>query len=192
MKPPPLSINRMAGRVLENSLYLFELGDFMSSCTPGDIRMKVSQIQDSTMSVIGKQIDIEGKIGIFTTEKTHYDVGILHTGDHTAEEMLERELKDAKFWLNIWRGLVFIWSLILFFSLFSNQSGLSVFVLSCLSAVSIISLIWIPLWGISGLTFLTFLASSGSAYFIASKAGVVDLVTGKPRLVDPRTKLKHP
>lgn len=160
---------RLAGRLLEGSTYLFEIGDLMSSCTPGDIRMTTRHIGDESMSVIGKQVDEKGTIDVYITEIQKYPVGILHTGVKTAEEMFGRELKDMRFNLNICRCLVFVWSIIAFFWTFQSHQTVDNVILSGCFGVLFISTIWLFLWGFSRLTIVTLLLSGAFFFFYLHK-----------------------
>ncbi|KAL7543318.1 hypothetical protein ACHAXR_012645 [Thalassiosira sp. AJA248-18] len=105
---------------LEGSLFDWQIGDLMPSCTAGDIRFSY-QVQDPTVvSVLGQlgynqnsnalQITPRTMNGIGNDEKAA-TIGLVHSGSHSAQAMLMAEDSDSKNKALIIRGLLFLWSI---------------------------------------------------------------------------------
>eukprot|EP00413_Alexandrium_margalefii_P025081 CAMPEP_0204564780 /NCGR_PEP_ID=MMETSP0661-20131031/35091_1 /ASSEMBLY_ACC=CAM_ASM_000606 /TAXON_ID=109239 /ORGANISM="Alexandrium margalefi, Strain AMGDE01CS-322" /LENGTH=441 /DNA_ID=CAMNT_0051572461 /DNA_START=69 /DNA_END=1394 /DNA_ORIENTATION=- len=85
---------------VEGSLFDWQLGDLMPSCTAGDIRVYFSVQDPSTVSVVGGVRGSEPSpgggrlysIGLFRTLKD-YDVGMLHAGRASAHDMMAKEAR---------------------------------------------------------------------------------------------------
>ncbi len=82
---------------LEGSLFDWQLGDLMPSCTAGDIRVSYRTKDPQQLSVVGKLVD--GRSGheltLHTTSRG-YELGMAHAGVVEWEEMFEFEAADAK------------------------------------------------------------------------------------------------
>ena len=82
---------------LEGSLFDWQLGDLINSCTAGDIRVSYRTKDPQQLSVVGKLIG--GRSGheltLHTTSRG-YELGLAHTGVVEWEDMFEFEAADAK------------------------------------------------------------------------------------------------
>eukprot|EP01126_Amoeba_proteus_P039321 TRINITY_DN413_c0_g2_i10.p1 TRINITY_DN413_c0_g2~~TRINITY_DN413_c0_g2_i10.p1 ORF type:complete len:317 (+),score=48.35 TRINITY_DN413_c0_g2_i10:398-1348(+) len=97
-------VARMVGMFFENSFNL-QLGDLFSTCNAGDIRIHYEIVDPTEISVIGKQIDNQGGIGLYKAAN-NYEIGIVVGSLLTAEELFNKDLGDTYFWL--WVGRIFV------------------------------------------------------------------------------------
>lgn len=103
---------RLMGMVMEGSFDV-QLGDLFASCTAGDIRVHFQVIDPTTISVIGKQLNGDGILGLFQTVSSPHEVGIVFGGAYGAQEMFDKDLWDTWVGLMIARVLIAaIWALL--------------------------------------------------------------------------------
>eukprot|EP01125_Pyxidicula_operculata_P010806 TRINITY_DN355_c1_g2_i1.p1 TRINITY_DN355_c1_g2~~TRINITY_DN355_c1_g2_i1.p1 ORF type:complete len:417 (+),score=42.21 TRINITY_DN355_c1_g2_i1:1-1251(+) len=98
-------VARFAGMFLEGSLDV-QLGDFFATCTAGDIRVHYEQIAPTSLSVIGKLVDSQGTLDLFTT-KSNYQLGLIQPGIAMDEdEMFDKDLYENLKFLVIFRFFI--------------------------------------------------------------------------------------
>eukprot|EP00585_Thalassiosira_rotula_P012952 CAMPEP_0196131630 /NCGR_PEP_ID=MMETSP0910-20130528/1553_1 /TAXON_ID=49265 /ORGANISM="Thalassiosira rotula, Strain GSO102" /LENGTH=576 /DNA_ID=CAMNT_0041391113 /DNA_START=116 /DNA_END=1846 /DNA_ORIENTATION=+ len=103
---------------LEGSLFDWQMGDLMPSCTAGDVRFRY-EVQDPTVvSVLGmlrKQDDERLKITPRTMhgigDANAATIGLVHAGHSGARAMILAEDSDSKNRAHMVRGLLFLWSI---------------------------------------------------------------------------------
>lgn len=95
-------VARLFGMVLEGS-FNFQLGDLFSSCNAGkmflqhlinnvgDIRVHYEIVDPTQLSVIGKQLDEKGGLGLYEAVNG-FQVGIAYGGIHGAQELFDKDL----------------------------------------------------------------------------------------------------
>jgi len=92
------------GQYLEGSLFDWQIGDLYdlyNGCTAGDIRVRFSVVDPRTISVIGEARKgqqgqgARAQVGSFHVSAVNFDVGIMHAGEHSAQDMFENETKEA-------------------------------------------------------------------------------------------------
>jgi len=85
-------VARLFGMALEGSLDI-QLGELFSQCTAGDIRVHFEIADPTSVSVIGRQIDEKGGIGLYQSTNG-YNVGIMYGGTHDAQNLFDMDLWD--------------------------------------------------------------------------------------------------
>lgn len=107
---------------LEGSLFDWQIGDLMPSCTAGDIRFYY-EVQDPTVvSVLGQvgtnsQYSVSNAIQISPRtmngigDAKAATIGLVHSGSHSAQAMLMAEDSDSKNRAHAIRALLFFWSI---------------------------------------------------------------------------------
>lgn len=122
---------------MEGTLFDFQFGDIIQSCTPGDLRVSY-QVQDpkeisvlaqiSTNDVVNNRVQLSStKINTRTTpfnnnggsssvHKLGTDgatttVGFIHEGVKSVEEMIQKEQYDSFYMVAFTRGLLFVWAI---------------------------------------------------------------------------------
>ena len=103
---------------LEGSLFDWQFGDLMPSCTAGDVRFSY-EVQDPTVvSVLGQigsgisdavQITPRTLMGVGDAKSS--TIGLVHSGSHSARDMIMAEDSDSKWAAHIVRALLFLWSI---------------------------------------------------------------------------------
>jgi len=84
---------KAAAQYLEGTLFDFQLGDLFSVCDAGDVRVSLQgQVINDGVSVIALQ-NSDGTLSPFKSLSGR-DIMLLEEGQHTAEEMKEREISD--------------------------------------------------------------------------------------------------
>ena len=115
---------------LEGSLFDWQIGDLMPSCVAGDVRFYYEVQDPNTVSVLGQmivggRIDSEAPMVIaprtmrlegITTNNNNYDakettIGLVHSGSHSAVDMLIAEDADSRNRATLFRVLVLLWSI---------------------------------------------------------------------------------
>ena len=97
-------------QALEGTLLDWQIGDFLGSCTAGDIRVWYSLMNPEAVSVIGETAGGEDvTINLISTQMGKRDLGFVHEGIETAEEMFSSELSDHHFSVKIVRFFAFLW-----------------------------------------------------------------------------------
>lgn len=151
---------------LEGSLFDWQIGDLMPSCTSGDIRFYY-QVQDPTVvSVIGQlgsrsrqknsnavlQITPRTMDGI--GDKKAATIGLVHAGAVSAQAMLIAEDSDSKNQALVIRALLFLWSIPasrLVGVAFGRELGDSTFTVQSEGVIGIfftlLAAIWLVIWG---------------------------------------------
>lgn len=108
---------------LEGSLFDWQLGDLMPSCTAGDVRFRYDVQDPTVVSVLGQlgrdarhsdellRITPRTMNGIKGgDEGAAATVGMVHSGSHSAEDMLLAEDSDSKRRALLVRALLLLWS----------------------------------------------------------------------------------
>jgi hypothetical protein len=100
-----VKLARSAMMFLEGSLLDWQIGDFLSSCTAGDIRIRFrAVVADRGVSVLGQLLNDRGQLGIYETTK-HFPLGLVHEGRHSASAMFRKEL-DSAWWQSLFVNLL--------------------------------------------------------------------------------------
>lgn len=96
---------------LEGSLFDWQIGDFLSSCTAGDIRVHFKIQDPGVVSVIGRLVESEGGLLSLDTFSTlsEQNAGCLQGGAWSAQELLDNRVSEFK-----WRRMAAIASLLPF------------------------------------------------------------------------------
>lgn len=109
---------------LEGSLFDWQVGDLMPSCTAGDVRFRYEVQDPAVVSVLG-QIDNNNANGVLSmpwiTPRTMEGIsnagedaariGLVHAGGRSSSQMLIDEDSDSRNRANIFRGILFVWSI---------------------------------------------------------------------------------
>ena len=117
---------------MEGSLMDWQLGDLIPSCTAGDVRVSYQVADPDVVSVLGevKQRKQRSLQLMPKTTTTGLEVGLVHAGIWSKEEMIAREDSDVWWIAVIFRVLAFIWSAVicrLFGALFGrNVAGANI------------------------------------------------------------------
>lgn len=114
----------MAGRLfnyfaqyLEGSLFDWQVGDLMPSCTAGDVRFRYEVQDPAVVSVLGRagrlRTDEGGSAMTIISPAVVADgsLGLVHAGRRSARDMLVDEDADSRFRANVVRGLALLWSI---------------------------------------------------------------------------------
>lgn len=147
------------GQYLEGSLFDFQIGDLFSQCTAGDIRIQFyAATAENGVSVIGKQLDVQGLLGIYETTR-NYHLGIVKEGYYTAEQMFESGRNQIQWTVWIIRFLAFCF--LSFTSLFIFPKGhFLIYLFFGLSSTStLVSLLQVYFWGFDLFRSISFLFS---------------------------------
>ncbi|KAL3810891.1 hypothetical protein ACHAXA_009662 [Cyclostephanos tholiformis] len=152
---------------LEGSLFDWQVGDLMPSCTAGDLRFRYEVQDPNIVSILG-QVDasrdrVEDGIRItpraMTTTNGQVDaastIGLVHAGRRSARAMLVDEDADSRFRANIVRVV-----LLLFWSIpasrlggvaLGREMGLSSVVVQAMGALGLCATLlggmWLMIWG---------------------------------------------
>jgi hypothetical protein len=112
---------RMIGMLHEESLFDWQIGDLMNSCTPGDIRVRFHIQQPNVISVIGvvtesnkKSVHLEAIPEIFN-EGT---IGSIWGENISVDEMINNEIVESRQRTYLTRSSLVIWSFFVTFKLF--------------------------------------------------------------------------
>jgi len=97
---------------MEGSLLDWQLGDLVKSCTAGDVRVYYQVADPFIVSVLGevnqrKQHSLQL---VPKTAETGLEVGLVHAGIWSAEQMIHREISDAWWTAMVFRVVTFLWS----------------------------------------------------------------------------------
>mmetsp|Transcript_9464 Transcript_9464/g.16463 ORF Transcript_9464/g.16463 Transcript_9464/m.16463 type:complete len:574 (-) Transcript_9464:117-1838(-) len=102
---------------MEGSLFDWQLGDLMPSCTAGDVRFTYSVQDPAVVSVLGQLGGSEGeavRIAPRTMngigDKAAATIGLVHAGRSGPRAMLEAEDSASKTQAHVIRALMFLWS----------------------------------------------------------------------------------
>jgi len=147
---------------LEGSLFDWQMGDLMPSCTSGDIRFYY-QVQDPTIvSVVGQLKSMQNSNMLQITPRTmngigdekSSTIGLVHSGHHSAQAMLMTEDSDSKNKALLVRALFFLWSIPasrLMGVAFGRELGNSSFAVQAEGVIgmffTLLSALWLIIWG---------------------------------------------
>lgn len=103
---------------MEGSLFDWQMGDLMPSCTAGDVRFSY-QVQDPNMvSVLGQLRSNAHSSGLQITPRimnrdgsSESSVGLVHSGSNTAQQMIIAEDSDSRNAALFVRALLFLWAI---------------------------------------------------------------------------------
>lgn len=110
---------------LEGSLFDWQVGDLMPSCTAGDVRFYYEVQDPAVVSVLGQMGSITGKVaavpriqprsmdgnGIGNEDVVARRIGLVHAGIRPARVMLMDEDSDSRNRAHLVRGLLLMWSI---------------------------------------------------------------------------------
>ena len=114
-------IAKLFGMYLEGSLLDFQLVDLFPQCTAGDVRVHFEVAAPNYISVIGQQLDEKGMVGLWHTSRD-FELGYVHDGIFSVEEIFEKELADQHWVVMILRVVMTV----MIYVLACNYSGLSI------------------------------------------------------------------
>ena len=153
---------------VEGSIFDWQIGDLMPSCTAGDIRIRYTVQDPSDISILGEAASTTNtrsssqskeatqlKIQPIQTSNGHH-VGLVHKGLHTAEEMIIAADRDAYIRTLISRLVLVLWAIAISRYLGSNilivdisEAKIPTQITLALSLWSgLIGPIWISTWGV--------------------------------------------
>lgn len=108
---------------LEGSLFDWQVGDLMPSCTAGDVRFRYEVQDPAVVSVLGQingntangvssvpRITPRTMEGISNAGEEAARIGLVHAGGRSSSQMLIDEDSDSRNRANIFRGVLFVWS----------------------------------------------------------------------------------
>lgn len=160
---------------MEGTLFDYQFGDLIQSCTPGDIRISYKVQDPKYASVLGQISDYDVKSKTFklssmnintkityqtnnmnkkgTSETT--TVGFIHEGEKSIEEMIQKEQYDSFVKTTIIRILLLVWAIPVsvligvFLGKDVNKCTFSTKASSVLSVWSFgLALVWFIYWGV--------------------------------------------
>ena len=105
------------GQALEGSLMDWQLGDFFG-CTPGDIRVSYSAQLPPMVSAIGRSTaqhasDVQQGLGLISTQEGKKQLGFIHEGEVSSDDMFQREVDEEKSSLRIIRIAFLLWAAVI-------------------------------------------------------------------------------
>mmetsp|Transcript_8956 Transcript_8956/g.14786 ORF Transcript_8956/g.14786 Transcript_8956/m.14786 type:complete len:543 (-) Transcript_8956:477-2105(-) len=149
---------------LEGSLFDYQLGDLvgLASCTAGDIRFYYSVKDPNEISVLGQVREVDGVMQITPRvlqgvgNEKDSSIGLVHSGKHSAQDMLLAEDSDSRIQATIIRAILFVWSIAasrLVGVAFGREIGDSSLAIQIEAAVALFAVLvgwlWLSLWGAS-------------------------------------------
>eukprot|EP00698_Gefionella_okellyi_P005499 TRINITY_DN15028_c0_g1_i1.p1 TRINITY_DN15028_c0_g1~~TRINITY_DN15028_c0_g1_i1.p1 ORF type:complete len:424 (-),score=74.93 TRINITY_DN15028_c0_g1_i1:1111-2217(-) len=165
------SLLRLTGRVFEGSLDL-QIGELLSVCTAGDIRVSFEVMAPSSVSVLARLVDEAGTLGTYSTT-AGYDLALMHAGQFTIEEMIATAKSDLRWAVVMVRLLLIPWCYVLLVSLVpqvSNGSGAVQFAATACMSGAIVSMWWCVFWGFQLASVLTLVGALGGLVFAVTSA----------------------
>mmetsp|Transcript_16547 Transcript_16547/g.25016 ORF Transcript_16547/g.25016 Transcript_16547/m.25016 type:complete len:541 (+) Transcript_16547:251-1873(+) len=174
---------------LEGSLFDYQLGDLvgLASCTAGDIRFYYSVKDPNEISVLGQVREANGAVQITPRvlngvgNEKDSSIGLVHSGKHSAQDMLLAEDSDSRFKATVMRAIFFLWSIAasrlvgVAVGREIGDSSLSVKIEAAISLFAVlIGWLWLSIWGASVHTYgliLTGLFLAHLSYNSAVKKG---------------------
>lgn len=105
---------------LEGSLFDFQIGDLigLGSCTAGDVRFYYSVQDPNEISVLGQirmasdgTVQITPRVLRGVGNEKDSSIGLVHSGRHSAKEMLLSEDVDSRIKATVIRAIFFMWSI---------------------------------------------------------------------------------
>jgi hypothetical protein len=102
---------------MEGSLFDWQFGDLMPSCTAGDIRFSYTVQDPSTVSFLGQvanypltsTLEITPRTTIINSSRE--SIGFVHAGHHSAQNMIIAEDTASRNTALIFRAMLFLWSI---------------------------------------------------------------------------------
>ncbi|KAL7486297.1 hypothetical protein ACHAW6_011893 [Cyclotella cf. meneghiniana] len=147
---------------MEGSLFDWQIGDLMPSCTAGDIRFSY-QVQDpAIVSVLGEVRTQDSRSSVLEMTprstmigNTRESIGFVHAGSHSARDMIIAEDNASRNMAVIFRVLLLIWSIpaarLLGVALGREvaDSSVSTQVMATVGMFgSVLGGIWLVIWGV--------------------------------------------
>ncbi|KAL3757852.1 hypothetical protein ACHAWU_004176 [Discostella pseudostelligera] len=179
---------------LEGSLFDWQIGDLMPSCVAGDVRFYYEVQDPNVVSVLGQSVvGVGGRIdsevpivikprammveGVSTTATpSETTIGLVHSGSHSAVDMLIAEDADSRNRATMFRGLVLFWSIPASRMLgvaMGRDMGASTWTSQIMGVLGVfcgmLGAAWLMIWGqgdANGLTWL-FLVAGGTFSYLA-------------------------
>lgn len=101
---------------MEGSLFDWQLGDLMPSCTAGDVRFSYTVQDPATISFLGEVADARSSTLEMTPRSliingNRENIGFVHAGHHSAENMIIAEDAASRNTALIFRALLLLWSI---------------------------------------------------------------------------------
>ena len=164
---------------MEGTLFDYQLGDLvgLASCTAGDIRFYYSVQDPNEISVLGQVRDVGDVVQITPRvllgvgeEKTS-SIGLVHSGSHSAKDMLLAENSDSLTKAVAVRAILFLWCIAasrLAGVAVGREIGDSSFWIQMEATVGLfftaLGLVWLSIWGSSFHSFALVIVGCYSAY----------------------------
>jgi len=162
----PTSTARLIGEFLEGSLLDFQLVDFFPQCTAGDVRVHFQVADPHSVSVLGKQIDEIGNVGIWQSSRG-FNVGYLYDGYNSVDEILQQELSNQHWIVLILRFVVsLLLFLVVWFHTYWSPHFKPVFTFSLSLITSFFALTFLVLYPFSLLSGIAFVFGLTGMYLI--------------------------
>jgi len=152
---------KFVGQGIEGTLLDFQIGDFLSHCNAGDIRVSFEVAEFHEASVIAMLQDQQGILTLYPSSNG-FPVGIIRESFHTSEELFQLELQDTRYHTVLMRALLYIWSIVslLYWDDFIKTLLPAIFLTGLLSGIN-----WMILYGPITSAVATLLLS-GSCFFL--------------------------
>ena len=174
---------------LEGSLFDWQMGDLMPSCTAGDVRFYYEVQDPNVVSVLGQMSSQSSAEALRITPRTmngigdekSATIGLVHSGRHSSEDMLLAEDSDSKNRAHLIRAMLVLWSIPasrLLGVAFGRELGDSSFLVQLEGVIglffALLGAIWITVWaetyGAKETTMLFFMG--GTLGFLACKSAL--------------------
>lgn len=161
---------------LEGSLFDWQIGDLMPSCQAGDIRIRYTVQKPSDISIIGEISRSDGRHFEIQPIKTSngQNVGLVHNGIHSFQDMIIAADHDSIKWAIIFRVVFCLWTVGItrflgrnFFDVDISQAKAPTQIAVALSLwFAALGLIWNTLWGVQVDGIISIVASFVLALFV--------------------------
>mmetsp|Transcript_17625 Transcript_17625/g.24289 ORF Transcript_17625/g.24289 Transcript_17625/m.24289 type:complete len:546 (-) Transcript_17625:100-1737(-) len=165
---------------MEGTLFDWQLGDLMPSCTAGDVRFRYEVQDPAVVSVLGEVIAKKGKqLGVpilYPRKMTNgVSVGLVHTGYVSSDGMISAADSDSFWFAMIPRVLLLLWSIPLsrlVGAFVGKQVNLSSyptqFASMCGVFFTVLGSVWAFYWGMTVDVTFAFFGGSMGFVFMAS------------------------
>jgi hypothetical protein len=136
---------------IEGSLFDWQLGDIMPSCTAGDVRFYYEVMDPTTASVIGQVVENKPVVRLRAIQTDRRDVGMIHEGIHAVRDMFIAEERTSWWEAMLPRVLLIPWSAAMmnlcFAFLGRRVIGLDVLPGTASFWLGFMGIFWSKLWG---------------------------------------------
>jgi hypothetical protein len=165
---------------LEGTLFDWQIGDLMPSCEAGDIRIRYDVQDPMDVSILGqvsshsRALNLRNPVIQPIKTSNGRDVGLVHYGFHTAEDMIIAEDWDSFMKACILRLLLLLWSIAITRSVGSKVFAVKVsdakvptqIALTLSVWCSVVGIVWTIIWGVQLDDIILLFASALFAAFV--------------------------